>query len=259
MKKSNILLVTLLIISMVLTACAQEKKATEDTIKVGMSGSYKPYTFVNKSGELDGFDVDIWKEIGNRMGKKIEFKTADFSGLFGMLDTNQINTIANQITVTEEREKKYLFTIPYVRYGAQLVVKKGNEAIKSLETLKGKKVGVSLGSNYEKMVKNFDKNNEIEVITYENYQASLQDVALGRIDAVLNDKLAGLKAIEESGLDLQLGGEPVERLSNAFPFVKSEENEELIKEVNRAISDMIEDGTMKDISLKWFNIDITED
>lgn len=260
MKKTNILVITILIISMILGACAQEKTVgEEDIIKVGTSGGYKPYTFMNEKEELDGFDVDIWKEIGNRLGKKVEFKTAEFSGLFGLIDTKQINTIANQITITEERLKKYLFTNPYVYYGAQLVVKKGDESIKSLEDLKGKKVGVSLGSNYEQMVREFDVNNEIEVITYENYQASLQDVSLGRIHAVLNDRLAGVKAIEESGLDLQLGGEPIEKLSNAFPLVKSSENEELIKEINKALLDMREDGTLKEISMKWFNIDITEE
>lgn len=259
MKKTNILVITILIISMVLSACSQEKKVSEDIIKVGTSGGYKPYTFMNENEELDGFDVDIWKEIGNRVGKKVDFKTAEFSGLFGLIDTNQINTIANQITITEERLKKYLFTDSYVYYGAQLVVKKGDESIKSLEDLKGKKVGVSLGSNYEQMVREFDVNDEIEVITYENYQASLQDVSLGRIHTVLNDRLAGVKAIEESGLDLQLGGEPIEKLSNAFPFVKSSENEELIKEINKALLDMRQDGTLKEISMKWFNVDITEE
>jgi len=231
---------------------------SEDNIVVGMSGGYKPYTFIDENSELTGFDVDVWKEIGTRIGKDIEFSTSDFSGLFGLLDTNKLDTIANQITVNEKRQEKYDFTIPYVYYGAQLVVKSENTTVVDLETLKGKKVGVSLGSNYEEMVKTFDTNNEIEVITYESYQPSLQDVSLGRIDAVLNDKLAGMIAIEESGLDLKLGGEPVEMMLNAFPFNKTEENKALIETVNIAINEMYNDGTMKEISIKWFSVDITE-
>lgn len=228
------------------------------TIYVGMSGGYKPYTFINDNNELTGFDVEVWKEIGMRINRPVEFKTADFSGLFGLLDTNQLTTIANQITVNEKRLEKYDFSDAYVYYGAQLVVKAGNDEIIDLESLKGKKVGVSLGSNYEEMVKAFDVNNEIEVITYESYQASLQDVSLGRIDAVLNDKLAGLQAIKDSGLDIKLGGEPVEVLFNAFPFVKSDENADLITEVNSALNSMRDDGTLEAISNKWFEIDITE-
>lgn len=228
-------------------------------IIVGMSGGYKPYTFIDDNNELTGFDVDVWKEIGKRIDREVSFKTADFSGLFGLLDTGKITTIANQITVNEKRLEKYNFSEAYVYYGAQLVVKGDNDQIVDLETLKGKKVGVSLGSNYEELVKAFDVDNEIEVITYESYQASLQDVSLGRIDAVLNDKLAGMLAIKESGLDLKLGGEPVELMFNAFPFTKTEENEALLDQVNTAITQMREDGTLEEISLKWFDIDITEE
>lgn len=229
-----------------------------DEIVVGMSGGYKPYTFMDSQGELKGFDVDVWKEIGKRMDKKVSFQTSDFSGLFGKLDSKKINTIANQITITEDRLEKYYFTDPYVYYGAQLIVNESNDEIKDLESLKGKKVGVSLGSNYEKMVKEFDKNNEIEVITYENFQGSLQDVSNGRIDAVLNDRLAALTSIKESGLDIKLGGAPVKELHNAFPFVKEEVNKELINEINKAIESMYKDGTMEEISLKWFEVDITK-
>ncbi len=229
-----------------------------EPLYIGMSGSYKPYTFLDESNELTGFDVEVWKEIGNRINKPVKFQTADFSGLFGLLDTNKLTTIANQITVNEKRLEKYNFSEPYVYYGAQLVVKGDNDIIVDLESLRGKKVGVSLGSNYEEMVKNFDISNEIEVITYESYQASLQDVSLGRIDAVLNDKLAGVTAIKESGLDLKLGGAPVELMFNAFPFVKTETNDLLLVEVNKAIKDMRNDGTLEAISMKWFDIDITE-
>jgi len=228
----------------------------EDTLVIGMSGGYKPYTFTDESGDLVGFEVDTWKEIGKRIDKDIEFQTADFSGLFGLLDSGKIDTISNQITVNEKRLEKYDFSKPYVYYGAQLVVAVGNDEIIDLETLKGKKVGVSLGSNYEEMIKTFDTEGLIEVITYESYQGSLQDVALGRIDAVLNDKLAGLTAIEESGLELKLAGEPVEMLFNAFPFAKG--NESIIDEVNEAIEAMYADGTFEQISLKWFPVNITD-
>lgn len=235
-----------------------EVKIEEAPIVVGMSGGYKPYTFIDENNELTGFDMDVWKEIGKRIDRDVEFKTAEFSGLFGLLDTGKLTTIANQITVNEKRQEKYDFSEAYVYYGAQLVVKGDNDEIVDLETLKGKKVGVSLGSNYEEMVKAFDVNKEIEVITYESYQASLQDVSLGRIDAVLNDKLAGVQAIKESGLDLKLGGQPVELMFNAFPFVRNDENADLLVEVNGAIEAMQEDGTLEAISMKWFDIDITE-
>ncbi|WP_432402471.1 amino acid ABC transporter substrate-binding protein [Wukongibacter sp. M2B1] len=255
------LLVLSMILAVVLVAAACGAKPSEEVgnevIRIGTSGGYHPFTFMNEEGELDGFEIDVWTEIGKRIGYDIEFNTAAFSGLFGMLDTGKIDTISNQITITEQRKEKYLFPAPYVYSGAQLIVQKGNNDIKSLEDLKGKKVGVSLGSNYEQLIREYDKNNEIEVITYEDFIGSLQDVAIGRIDAVMNDKLAGVINIKESGLELQLGGEPVHALENSFPFVNNEENKALIEKVNKAIEEMREDGTLSEISNKWFEVDIT--
>jgi len=253
----GILSVALLVALFMLGTSISGQDESDNSIVVGMSGGYKPYTFTDEAGELVGFEVDTWNEIGRRIGRDVEFKTADFSGLFGLLDSGKIHTISNQITVNEKRLDKYIFSDPYVYYGAQLVVRNDNMDITNLESLKGKTVGVSLGSNYEEMIKAFDTNEEINVVTYESYQGSLQDVSLGRIDAVLNDKLAGLTAIQESGLDLKLGGEPVELLFNAFPFVM-DQDPDLIESVNQAINDMYEDGTFEAISLKWFPVNITE-
>lgn len=257
MKK--IILLGVLVIALVVTGFVINGKIEDESIiKVGMSGSYKPYTFIDENGVLTGFDVDVWKEIGKRLDRDVEFVTSDFSGLFGMLDVGQIDTIANQITVTEARAEKYLFTSPYVYYGAQLITKVGREDIVDLESLKGKKVAVSLGSNYEEMLRTFDVGGEIEVITYDSGPGAYQDVALGRVDAALNDRLALLSVINESGLPLALAGQPIKELHNAFPFLVNATNTALIEEVNRVIEEMYNDGTMKALSMSYFNIDITE-
>jgi len=229
-----------------------------EVIKVGMSGSYKPYTYLDEKGELTGFDVDVWKEIGKRTGHEIEFVTSDFSGLFGMLDSAKLDTIANQITVTPEREQKYLFTRPYVYYGAQLISKDDRNDIVDLESLKGKKVAVGLGTNYETIIRDFDKNSEIEIITYDSGSGPYQDVAIGRVDAAMNDRLALQSVINESGLPLKLAGPPINEMQNAFPFLNNEENKELVAQIDSAIDSMYEDGTIKEISMKYFDMDITE-
>lgn len=259
-KKVVLVVAAILILALAVTGCTTSSSKVDEkkVIRVGTSGGYKPFTFKGQDGKLDGFEIDVWNAIGEKLGYEIEFATAEFSGLFGMLDTSKIDTIANQITITAQRKEKYLFPTPYVFSGAQLVVKEGNESIKSLEDLKGKKVGVSLGSNYEQMLREFDKNNEIQIITYEDFIGSLQDVAIGRIDAIVNDKLAGIINIRESGLPLQLGGEPVKPLENSFPFVNNDENKELVEKINSAIEEMRADGTLEKISNKWFGVNITK-
>ncbi|GHA16039.1 amino acid ABC transporter substrate-binding protein [Oceanisphaera arctica] len=225
-----------------------------DAVKVGMSGRYYPFTFVQQD-KLQGFEVDVWNEIGKRLDREVEFVTTNFSGLFGMLETGRIDTISNQITITPERLEKYDFATPYVYDGAQIVVRKGNDSIKGLEDLKGKKVAVNLGSNFEQLMRKHDTNNEINIITYETNLE--QDVALGRTDAFVMDRVGSAQLIKEAGLPLQLAGQPFETMENAFPFVKKPQQQALLAEVNQALADMRADGTLTQISEKWLGADIT--
>lgn len=262
MKKLTLIIPVLIIVAVAgyfLFPSPSAADENSNAILVGMSGGYKPYTFVDDDGNLTGFDVDVWKAIGAHIGRDVEFVTSDFSGLFGMLDSGKLTTIANQITVTDTRKEKYLFTDPYVYYGAYLAIHEDTTDIVGLESLKGKKVGVDLGSNYEEILRNYDTEGEIDIITYSGGGGALQDVTIGRIDAYLQDKLALLTTVNESDLPIKLAEEPVEYLFNAFPLVVSEENEALVSKVNEAIKALHADGTFEGISLKYFPIDITKE
>ncbi|MGF1722821.1 amino acid ABC transporter substrate-binding protein [Vibrio kyushuensis] len=224
-------------------------------VKVGMSGRYFPFTFVQQD-KLQGFEVDLWDEIGKRNDYNVEYVTANFSGLFGLLETGRIDTISNQITITDARKAKYTFADAYVVDGAQITVRKGNDEIQSIEDLKGKTVAVNLGSNFEQLLRNYDKDNKITIKTYDT--GIEHDVALGRADAFVMDRLSALELIKKTGLPLQLAGEPFETIQNAWPFVDNEKGQALKTEVNQALSAMREDGTLADISQKWFGADITK-
>lgn len=119
-------------------------------------------------------------------------------------------------------------------------------------------MAVGLGTNYEEMIREFDKDSEIEIITYDSGSGSYQDVAIGRVDAAMNDRLALQSVIKESGLPLKLAGGPLNELHNAFPFLNTTENKELIEKIDQAIDSMYEDNTIKNISEKYFDIDISE-
>ncbi len=232
---------------------AVDTAATE--VKVGMSGRYFPFTFV-KQDKLQGFEVDMWDEIGKRNDYKIEYVTSNFSGLFGLLETGRIDTISNQITMTDERKAKYLFADPYVIDGAQITVRKGNDSIKGVDDLAGKTVAVNLGSNFEQLLRQYDKDGKINIKTYDT--GIEHDVALGRADAFVMDRLSALELIKKTGLPLELAGEPFETLQNAWPFVNNEKGQKLQAEVNKALAEMRADGTVEKISVKWFGADITK-
>ncbi|EGR0315243.1 amino acid ABC transporter substrate-binding protein [Vibrio parahaemolyticus] len=232
---------------------AVDTAATE--VKVGMSGRYFPFTFV-KQDKLQGFEVDMWDEIGKRNDYKIEYVTSNFSGLFGLLETGRIDTISNQITMTDERKAKYLFADPYVIDGAQITVRKGNDSIKGVDDLAGKTVAVNLGSNFEQLLRQYDKDGKINIKTYDT--GIEHDVALGRADAFVMDRLSALELIKKTGLPLELAGEPFETIQNAWPFVNNEKGQKLQSEVNKALAEMRADGTVEKISVKWFGADITK-
>lgn len=229
--------------------------AQSEPIKVGMSGGYFPFTFVQQD-ELQGFEVDLMNAIGEEIGREVEFVTMSFSGLIGALDSGRIDTIANQITITPEREEAFVFTAPYVYDGAQIVTREGNEAeISGPEDLKGKTVAVNLGSNFEALLRELPYADEIEIRTYESNIE--QDTALGRVDAFVMDRVSSAQVIKESPLPLELAGKPFSEIQNAYPFRDDEEGRALRDQVDAALTALREDGTLAEISQKWFDSDIT--
>ncbi|WP_422071293.1 amino acid ABC transporter substrate-binding protein [Tranquillimonas rosea] len=231
-------------------ATAQES----DSLTVGMSGGYFPFTFVRQD-ELQGFEVDVMNAVGEEAGLDISFETMSFSGLIGALQAGRIDTIANQITITPEREEMFVFTQPYVIDGAQVVTKKGNDAIGGVEDLRGKTVAVNLGSNFEQLLRDLPFADEIEIKTYESNIE--QDTALGRVDAFVMDRVSSAQVIQESPLPLQLAGQPFSEIRNALPFRDTEAGRAMRDRVDAALTTLKENGTLAEISRKWFDSDIT--
>lgn len=244
------------ILSAILALSAAATPAMAETIRVGMSGGYFPFTFV-RADKLQGFEVDLMNAIAEETGDEVEFVTMSFSGLIGALESNRIDTIANQITITPEREAKFAFSQPYVYDGAQVVVKAGNEGdITGPESLKGRSVAVNLGSNFEALLRELPYADEIDIRTYESNIE--QDTALGRVDAFVMDRVSSSQVIKESPLPLALAGQPFNELQNALPFRNDEEGKALRDRVDAAITTLKENGTLAEISEKWLDADVTK-
>lgn len=248
----TLLINTLLAISLFASAplLAQDKP-----LRVGMSGQYFPFTFVEQD-ELKGFEVDVMNALGKEMGRDIQYETANFSGLFGMLQSGRIDTVANQITITDERKKAYVFSDPYVYDGAQVVTKKGNTEVKGVEDLKGKTVAVNLGSNFEALLEELPYADQITIKTYESNLE--RDTALGRVDAFVMDRVSASQIIKEKPLPLELAGPTFSQITNAYPFHDTEAGRTLRDEVNKALETLRDNGTLASISEKWFGTDITQ-
>ncbi|SQI42414.1 Sulfate starvation-induced protein 7 [Serratia plymuthica] len=120
------------------------------TLIVGLEGTYPPFSFQGEDGKLAGFEVDFANALAQHIGVKAKLNPTKWDGMLASLESKRIDVVINQVTISDERKKKYDFSTPYTVSGIQALVKKGNEGtIAKPEDLKGKKVGVGLGTNYE--------------------------------------------------------------------------------------------------------------
>lgn len=247
-----------------LTACGSKEETTgtsgqgegKTKVVVGTSASYRPWAFQERD-EVKGFEMDVWQEIAKRNNYELEFKLGQFSGLVGMLDAGEIDTVAHQMSITEERLKKYYFSEPYAYSYYDLFVAEGSE-YKTKEDLRGQKVGCWLGGNGEATLRQIDKeyNLGFEIVTFDG--ASIEgELAIGRLAALWQGEIKTKTTIEENKLDIRQLNEKLVYETNAYPFRKNEAGEKLSKEVSEAIKAMREDGTLEKLSMKWFKIDTT--
>lgn len=238
------------------TTASNDANKKEKIVRVGTSGEYYPWTF-KEGGDLKGFEIDAWNEIGKRTGYKVEFKVSKFSGLFGMLDAGQIDTIAHQVSTTPERKQKYDFSETYAYSGYSFAVKK-DSSYNKVEDLKDKKIAVALGGNGEKALKdmNQQKGLNFNIITYDSV-AYEKEAEIGRVDASFTGTVKAKSAIEKGKMNLRLIDSQFVYETNQYPFKKGE-NKDMLAAVNKAIKDMNGDGTLSKLSQKWFGLDTTK-
>ncbi|WP_043365235.1 transporter substrate-binding domain-containing protein [Cupriavidus sp. WS] len=223
-------------------------------LRIGVEGTYPPFNYRGANNQLDGFDVDVARGVASRLGVKPEFVTTEWSGIIAGLQAGKFDVIVNQVAVTPARRQVLDFSTPYVYSAAQLIQRKDDKRqFKSLEDLKGKKLGVSLGSNYNELAKSVDG---IDVRTYPGAPEYLRDLAAQRVDAALNDRLMVGYLIKTANLPLRPGaiveggGSEV-----AIPFRK--DNPKFAQAIDRALEDMRKDGSLARLSAKWFGGDVT--
>ena len=225
------------------------------TLRVAVEGTYPPFNFKDAKGQLDGFDVDIAKALAAKLGVKPEFTTTEWSGILAGLQAGKYDVIVNQVAATDERRKTFDFSAPYVTSYPQLIVR-ANEtrSLQSAADLKGKKIGVGQGSNFADLAKTWEG---AEVRTYPGATEYLQDLATGRIDAALNDSLLIPYLKEKTKLPIKAGPRvgAVERMGVAF----RKGNPQFKAAVDKILGDARADGTLKQISLKWFGVDASQE
>jgi cystine transport system substrate-binding protein len=218
-------------------------------LKVAFEGTYTPFNFLNEKKEYDGFDVDISNEIAKHLGVKANFIATQWEGLIGGLKADKFDIIIAQMSITEERKKSVDFTDPYVVTGGVLITRKDTSNITKLEDLKGKKVGVGAGTTFEDAAKKVEG---ADVHSYKSSNDYLQDLLNKRLDVIINDKLRMAYTIKEKNLAIQITSDIVSEDNIGMAIKK--ENGDFVVAVNKALSDMKQDGTYESLFMKWFGV-----
>ena len=250
MKKTLILVLTALIA----LALGSAALAEENVLKVGMEGTYAPYTYHGDSGELTGFEVDVALAIGEKIGYKVEFVEGAWDSLFPALDGGTIDVIMNQVTITEARLETYDFSTPYVYTRPVVIVAADNEDIQSFEDLEGKKAAEGLTSNYNAIAKSYGA----EIVGQDVFALAMELVKGGEADAVVNDELtyAYWQVTTDDFDSTKIAARSDDATSSAVVILKG--RDELRDAISAAIDELLEDGTIAEISQKYFSIDVSQ-
>ncbi len=225
----------------------------EGTLVIGTEGTYPPFTFHDASGELTGFDVEIAREVAERLGVEAEFLETQWDAMFAGLDAGRFDMVANQVGINPERQESYEFSDPYITSTAVLVVAEDNTEIQSFEDLEGKLSAQSLTSNYAKTATSFGA--ELEGV--EGFNQAIELLNSGRVDATVNDNLTVLDFLKQRpDAKVQIVDESEDAAQSGLLFRK--DSGAIVDEVNQALADMIEDGTYDEISEKWFGENVLE-
>ena len=231
-----------------------QKIKDSGSISVGLEGTYPPFSFVDTDGKLTGFEVELSEALAKELGVKARLQPTKWDGILAALESKRLDIVVNQVTISDERKKKYDFSEPYTVSGIQaLVLTKNKDTIKTAQDLAGKKVGVGLGTNYEQWLK--DNVPKAIIKTYDDDPSKFQDLRVGRIDAILIDRLAALEYAKKAK-DTVAAGDAFSRQEAGVTLRKGEP--ELLDAINTALDALRADGTLKKLSEKYFEADVTQ-
>lgn len=223
-----------------------EKVREAGVMTAGSSAAYPPFEYV-ENGTLVGFDVDLAAELGKRMGVEIEFEKIDFKGIIAALQSSRVDSLITALTFTPERAERIAFSMPYYDAGIGAIVPADSDVVEPAD-LKGKIVGVQLGSSGERYVRGDLADVVGEVKSYDSIVLAINDLKNGRVDAVVNPlPVLGFNIRNTDGF------KPTPVWSQREVGINTrKEDTALMDEINTHLEAMKAEGFMDTLAQKWF-------
>lgn len=223
-------------------------------IVVAMEGTWSPWTYHDENDTLVGFDTEVAQKIAEKLGVTATFVEGGFDGLLAGVDSGRYDIMVNGVSVTEERAAKYDFSAPYAYNRMAVIVRGDDDRIQTMEDLDGMTTANTITSVYAAEAEKYgatvtgvdDLSQTIELLIYE------------RIDATLNDEVVFLDYMKtHPDADLKIACLGDDSVEIAIPMRKGEETATLRAAIDKALDELREDGTLAELSVKYFGTDIT--
>ncbi len=225
------------------------------TIVVGLEGDWAPWSYVGEDDELTGYDVEVAKAIADKLGVEVQIVPGEWDGLFAGMDSGRYDLVINGVEVTEDRAEKYDFADPYAYIRTALIVRGDNDDIHTFEDLKGKKTANSIASTYMNLAESYGAT----CYGVATLDETLTMVLQGRVDATLNAIVSYTDYMSQHpDSNLKVVATTEDASNVAIPMRKSDDTATLREAVNQAIAELRKDGTLSELSIRFFGEDISE-
>ena len=224
----------------------------EGVLRVGTEGTYSPFTFHDKTtNELTGYDVEVVTAVAEELGVEVEFSETAFDAIFAGLEAERYDVVANQVSINDERKAQYDFSTPYTVSTGVVVTRADDSSVTALADVKGKTSAQSITSNFAETAEAAGA--ELEPV--EGFTQAVTLLKQGRVDITINDNLAVLDYLKTTGdTSVKIAAETEDRTEQALAFRK---DSGLAEAASEALETLRADGTLTEISEKWFGEDVS--
>ncbi|HLA30552.1 MAG TPA: ABC transporter substrate-binding protein [Pseudomonas sp.] len=232
-------------------------------VRFGVSPDSPPFELKMADGTLGGFDIDLGNAICAKLKAECVWVENDFDGMIPALRAKKFDGVLSSMSVTEKRQKQIAFSDKLFNAPVRMVAKKGSTLLPTVESLKGKRIGVQQGTTQETYAKTYWEPQGVTVVSYQNLDLSLADLLAGRVDATLQDAVQAEIGFLKTprGRDFAFAGPTLndqKTLGSGTAIGLRKEDVELRQLINQALAEMHQDGTYQRLEQKYFSFSLYE-
>jgi len=246
-------------LTIIISMCLSGVGLAKDKYKIATEGAYKPFNYVEPSGEIKGFDVDIAKAICEQMRVECELVIQDWDGMIPGLLAKKFDFIVASMSITAERKKAVNFSDPYYEEAGLFIAAEGANLVFTKQGLKGKKIGVQRATTWANYLEAI-YGGVVDIKFYDSVENHNLDLKSGRLDAALaNGVYMGDWLKTPEGKGFKVVGDPVrdtQYIGEGVGITIRKADGELLKKINAALKTVIDNGTHKKHADKYFSVDI---